>query len=51
MGTTDTLIWEIIFYVVLAAFVVILFLKKRKQVKDSIDIDYKNQPKNESDEN
>jgi hypothetical protein len=51
METSDPIIWKILFYVALAGLVAVLFLKKRKQAKDSIDIDYKNQPKNKDDEN
>lgn len=47
MATSEPLIWEIGFYVALAALIAVLLIKKRKQTRDSIDIDTKNQPKNE----
>lgn len=47
MDTGDSLIWKIGFYVALGALIILLLIKKRKQTKDSLDIDHKNQPKNE----
>jgi len=48
--SSDMLAGKILFYVALAVLLVLLIVKKRKQAKDSNDIDYKNQPKDKENE-